>query len=240
VVMVDTIGSLFDTLLAVYRPTNLAYLSSARLASDNDSAPDGIRSLVRFPASAGATYLAVVDGVNGAQGVARINWALGRPPVPDPAATNVQELSVGSDTLLVLDSPGLVEAIPWPAYQWRFNGQDLPGAVSSNLVLQSVGPGQSGIYSLVLSNFAGSVTSLVAVVTVHPPLTLEQAHWTPLGQFTLAVRGEPGVVFVLETSANLVAWRSLVTNELPEGPFQFVDPGRPTGDRRFYRARGWR
>jgi alpha-tubulin suppressor-like RCC1 family protein len=62
-------------------------------------------------------------------------------------------------------------------YQWRKNGSNLTdsgevsGANSSTLTLTDVNPWDAGIYSVVVSNIAGSVNSLYAVLRV----------WTPSG-----------------------------------------------------------
>ncbi|MFO1500031.1 MAG: immunoglobulin domain-containing protein [Verrucomicrobiota bacterium] len=51
-------------------------------------------------------------------------------------------------------------------YQWRFNNNELSGETSESLVLSSVGPGHSGIYSVSISNPAGTTNSQPAAVTV--------------------------------------------------------------------------
>lgn len=64
-VIMHTNGSEFDTLLGVYRGTNLCHLTE--VASDNDSGT-GRASMVRFRARAGQTYRVVIDGRLGRQG----------------------------------------------------------------------------------------------------------------------------------------------------------------------------
>ena len=79
--IIDTLGSSIDTVLAVYTNDAGNLLSPLMfVACDNNGAPDGIRSLVRFPAQGGRDYLVAVDGVNGAQGVINLNWRLGSAP----------------------------------------------------------------------------------------------------------------------------------------------------------------
>ena len=68
----DTFGSSIDTVLATYTGTDL--LSLNLVASDNNGAPDGIRSLVRFPVQATEEYFVAVDGVDGATGLIQLNW----------------------------------------------------------------------------------------------------------------------------------------------------------------------
>jgi hypothetical protein len=73
---IDTIGSGFDTLLAVYTGSNVAALTA--VASNDDFAGPGA-SRVTFPAVAGATYRIAVDGYAGAAGSVVLNWSLLRP-----------------------------------------------------------------------------------------------------------------------------------------------------------------
>jgi hypothetical protein len=55
------------------------------------------------------------------------------------------------------------------AYQWRFNGQNLPGATNSLLAIAGMQASNAGIYTVVVTNIAGSVTSDIAGLTVATP-----------------------------------------------------------------------
>ncbi len=70
-VTVDTIGSNFDTLLAVYTGTVLTNLTL--LAANDDGAGINFNSRLTFAATAGVTYLIAVDGYNGASGGVVLN-----------------------------------------------------------------------------------------------------------------------------------------------------------------------
>ncbi|MCX6902202.1 MAG: hypothetical protein NTW03_01725 [Verrucomicrobia bacterium] len=52
-------------------------------------------------------------------------------------------------------------------YQWQFNDVDLPGANSSVLILTDLQASNEGLYRVVVTNAAGSVTSAVAELTVN-------------------------------------------------------------------------
>src|SRR5439155_1545255 len=54
------------------------------------------------------------------------------------------------------------------AYQWRFQGTNLPGATASTLSLSNLQTNQSGNYQAVVTNTGGAATSQVAVLTVIP------------------------------------------------------------------------
>ena len=89
--------------------------------------------------------------------------------------------------------------IPAPTYQWQRDGTNIPGAISSGLALSNVLLSDSGaIYTVVVSNDGGSVTSNAATLTVTPvapTITAQPANQTvPAGQsasFAVAATGAP-------------------------------------------------
>lgn len=71
---IDTVGSSFDTMMAIYTGS----WSSLKLVGSNDDVDfnnQNYRSRVSFSATAGTTYYVQVDGYNGANGTVRMNWA---------------------------------------------------------------------------------------------------------------------------------------------------------------------
>jgi alpha-tubulin suppressor-like RCC1 family protein len=58
-------------------------------------------------------------------------------------------------------------------YQWRFNGELIPGATQSNYTIASVQLVDAGSYDVVVSNAVGSMFSDSAVITVIPPGIVE-------------------------------------------------------------------
>ena len=92
-----------------------------------------------------------------------------------------------SDRLLRLGGSYLnsVEAeSPLPVrYQWRRDGQDLPGATNATVRIEDVPFGLAGVHQVVVRSDGGSITSAPALVTVaQPPTILVQ----PVGQMTVA------------------------------------------------------
>jgi hypothetical protein len=69
---VDTIGSSFDTLLAVYTGSSVSALA---LVAQNDDA-SGVQSRVTFTAVAGTSYSIAVDGYGGSTGSVTLHWSL--------------------------------------------------------------------------------------------------------------------------------------------------------------------
>lgn len=74
----DTIGSTFNTVLAVYlAPTGtFTYQDLVQLACNNDGVAPLGPSRVQLQVEAGEQIFVVVDGVNGARGIARLNYRL--------------------------------------------------------------------------------------------------------------------------------------------------------------------
>ncbi len=64
------------------------------------------------------------------------------------------------------------------SYQWQSNSVDIPGAVGPSLVINPATTNQSLAYRVIVTNALGSVTSLVANVTVQP--LLRSTALTPL------------------------------------------------------------
>ena len=78
-VEIDTLGSDFDTVLAVYTGNNLTTLTPVAM---NDDATDVFQSRVRFNAIVGSTYQIAIDGIEGEEGAINLNLR-GAPPAPD-------------------------------------------------------------------------------------------------------------------------------------------------------------
>jgi len=71
----DTLGSVFDTVLAAYIGDSVSQL--VEIAA-NDNAPGTTRSRILFTAAQGQTYHIAVDGAAGTAGQIILNWAFGQ------------------------------------------------------------------------------------------------------------------------------------------------------------------
>ncbi len=104
----------------------------------------------------GNRFVSLANGV-----VARI----GAEPLSPPQLTNSPpNLTVlaGSDLALTVGASGLSPL----RYTWLFNNSELPGATNSTLTISQATKAQAGLYSVVVTNFAGSITSSPALVRV--------------------------------------------------------------------------
>ncbi|MGI8565706.1 MAG: NF038122 family metalloprotease [Pyrinomonadaceae bacterium] len=91
--VIDTVGSGFDTTLAVYRGSSVAALSLVpNGANDDIILGEELQSRVTFSVTAGEIYHIVVDGFDGDFGNITLNWNISGAtptPTPTPAPTPV-------------------------------------------------------------------------------------------------------------------------------------------------------
>ena len=76
------------------------------------------------------------------------------------------------------------------AYQWQFNGLDLPNATNPTLTRSGIQTSNAGNYQLIITNIAGAATSSVAVLTVNGSLPILQ---TGPGSLTAAPGTAPSL-----------------------------------------------
>jgi hypothetical protein len=96
-----------------------------------------------------------------------------RPPPPPPTnyppviteQPRSQTVNAGANVAFGV----LASGTPPLRFQWRKDGANLANKTNATLYLNNVQTNQSGIYDVVVSNGAGSVTSAPATLTVNPP-----------------------------------------------------------------------
>ncbi len=177
VVTVDTIGSSFDTVLAVYTGSTLDTLTTVQT---NENGGANRTSLLSFQASTGTTYQIAVDGVNGLTGNIALNLTLSNTFAPSlimqPA--NIALTAGGNASL----SASFL-AYPPPTYQWQrlpagsgtwanlSEGAPYSGTATATLTVGSVNVGQSGdqFRCVVTNGLPPDATSNPATLTVTPP-----------------------------------------------------------------------
>ena len=93
----NTDGSSYDTVMAVFarNPTNAAMLT--QLACDNNGGLDHLDSALVIPVTIGQTNAILIDGVNGASGTLKLNYSL----VPKTTIKLLSTLGSGQNTLRV-------------------------------------------------------------------------------------------------------------------------------------------
>ncbi len=165
--VLDTFGSSFDTVLAVYTnaATPLHLTNLVEVASNDDAASSNLQSRLSFLASAGVTYQIAVDGYAAGEGgtvLFRLELTEADPwIVAHPQSRSIPE---GGSVTFGVSAAGSGA----PAIQWLFNDAPLSDQTNSSLVLSSVQPGDAGAYRASVSNHKGTVLSREAFLTILP------------------------------------------------------------------------
>jgi hypothetical protein len=165
---VDTIGSGFDTVIAVYvnNPTNVQTVTNLAWVVSDDDGAGYPWSRTNFNAVAGVSYQIAVDGYGSADaGTIVFHLHL---PNPNPVITNQpqsQVVNAGASAVFLVGAGG-----PGPLrFQWRREGTNLPGATAATLVVNNAQAADEGVYTVVVTNNAGAVTSAPVTLTVRTP-----------------------------------------------------------------------
>ena len=144
-----------------------------------------------------------------------------------------QRLVLGKNIVLNVSAAGTA---PFN-YQWRFNTTNLLNATNAIYTIQAVGTANTGNYSVIVSNLAGSVTSSNALLVVLVPPSL--AVQFVVGYPVLSLSGLSNNNFVVQytTKLNSTNWIMLQSlSNLPANPYLFLDPAGVVPPLRFYRA----
>jgi uncharacterized repeat protein (TIGR03803 family) len=144
-----------------------------------------------------------------------------------------QRVPLGDRASFIVSANGT----PPLAYQWKFNGTNLPGATNLSYVIAAVAATNTGNYSVVITNAAGSASSTNALLTVliPPALTLKILAGYPV----LYLNGMLSNNFLVQYNTNLgdTNWVTLLSlSNLLSNPYAFLDPAGSGEPARFYRA----
>jgi Immunoglobulin domain/FG-GAP-like repeat/Matrixin len=170
---ITTLGSDFDTVLAVYTGSSVSSLGT-EVASNDDVTMGVVRtSTVTFDAAAGTTYYIAVDGWGSTTesstytytGAITLNVNFSGPIYTLPTFTT-EPSSQSAVEGYPITLAAAASAKPDPTFQWQKNGANIAGATGSSYTISSVSPGDAGSYQVVATNDAGSTTSDAAVLTV--------------------------------------------------------------------------
>jgi hypothetical protein len=114
------------------------------------------------------------------------------------------------------------------SYQWLFDGANISGATAPSLTVTNVNAGTIGVYSVIVSNAAGSITSA-------------SANLASVGIAMFAgviVDGPIGSNYLIQSASSLNStdWTTLTNVALPTQPYIYIDYTSPTNPLQFYRA----
>ena len=117
VMIIDTRGSSFDTVLAVYIGPGNSFSTLTNVACNNDNSPEESWSQVILDVTAETMYYIAVDGVRGASGTVKLNYQLGDPlSITSQPQALVQVM--GSSATFTVGATGMAPL----NYQWLFSG----------------------------------------------------------------------------------------------------------------------
>jgi uncharacterized delta-60 repeat protein len=148
------------------------------------------------------------------------------PSVVTPPASSTAE--VGSLARFEVKAAGSAPL----AYQWIFNSAPLSGATTFALLLPSVQFSDLGVYTVVVTNAAGAVTSAPAMLQVIAPVERR-----PVPAIDLI--GDAGSLLNLDYASSLVPapnWLLLDTISLVSTSQLYFDVTAPMAPQRYYRA----
>jgi len=163
---VGTSGSTFDTLLGVYRGTNVALLTTE--ASDEDGG-GYFTSGVRFNAIKNRVYHFAIDGFFGQEGDFAFGWQMIDTPHMLPVITvQPQSQTVESNSPVTFTVEAIRvcgsghnacpqpshyphEQLPGLSVQWFFEGLPIPGETNYSLTIPNVQPDHVGHYTAQVS-----------------------------------------------------------------------------------------
>ncbi|MDX2175548.1 MAG: zinc-dependent metalloprotease family protein [Candidatus Sumerlaeia bacterium] len=167
---ITTVGSAYDTLLAVYTGNSVGALTG--VASNDDTS--GTTSSVTFAATGGTTYQIAVDGKGGATGLTTLNVALTASPIIETSLAAITE------SRLEGQSASRAFAIR------NAGGSTLSYTVSDNAPWLTVTPGsgtataEQDTVELTLSAAALSAGTYNAIVTITDALATNSPYEVPV------------------------------------------------------------
>jgi hypothetical protein len=123
------------------------------------------------------------------------------------------------------------------SYQWRFNGNAIPGATESSLTVANVQPENLGQYQVFINDITGGALSAPATLTLAGRPSLTDTRILTNGLFSLTVNGTAGSIYAIEGSPDLATWTEIGTVSNATGQVEFIDPASGSNSFQFYRAR---
>lgn len=203
VLRVSTEGSDFDTVLGIYSGPGTDFASLKVEAFDNNSGADGITSVASASVTKGSVYYIAVDGVKGITGTVKLSYDLAQAPAisRQPASQSVIVGASAAFFVEVTNTLSGASTTPTVSYQWLRDGLKLAGETNRALTIQKAGAADAADYTVLVSNFAGAVTSAAARLTVNTPLTIAtppESQTVKLGErasFQVVVSGTEPVTY---------------------------------------------
>ena len=173
---------------------------------------------------------------------------LGTPPKIDVQPVGIAVLEGGIAEFAVQVS--LSTVLTTTTFKWYRNGQEVNNGLNvtlltlNTLTIGNVQSGDAGVYTVVVRNASGSVTSapvnlvilLDTVTNIVSQVVTPLTHGMTANGFRVLFSGPRGSNFVIQASSDLANWSPISTNAAPEGTVDFTDTTALNRPQRFYRA----
>ena len=171
----------------------VASVTAANVGSYSVIVSNSVSSLTSTAAALTLTPVAVAPTITTQPRVESSN-VLSKPP-DVPAGSNVSLSVIASGTAPLI-------------YQWRKNDEPIIGATSPTYRLSSASTGDTGTYTVVVTNFVGSVTSTTIALTVNTPPSITSQ---PVSQAVAAGASASFTVVASGTAPLTYQWRKRVS-----------------------------
>ena len=151
------------------------------------------------------------------------------PPVITTAPAS-QIAAVGTNVAFAVAAAGTAPL----AYQWQFNGTNLPGATTSTLMLTNVQPAEAGNYTVLVTNVAGLAAGAAQLIPVLPPVSISVSGTS----VAVSLQSETGLNYTLQYKDTLADPACIpILPEVPGtgGTIILTDPS-PSPSGRLYRV----
>ena len=215
----DTFGSNFDTLLAVYTGSSVNILT--QVASNDDSG--GLQSQVTFTSVSGTTYYIAVDGYAGHTGNIILNWNLAIPQFGSLGVSISPQaaIDVGAQWRLIGTSSwhnsGDTEtgiAIGQYTIEFKYIAGWSKPANQAVTILNSQTIVTSGIYEQQSGNEVFHLLTTVPITTVPVGANLKGVTYCPVNKKVYVVSWQDGSEYLYVVDANTWTLENTITNQL--------------------------
>jgi uncharacterized repeat protein (TIGR01451 family) len=146
-------------------------------------------SLNNVQAADAGTYTVVVTNAAGSVTSGNAVLTVYVPPAIT-AQPGSQTVSAGANVTFGVTATGN----PAPSYQWRRNGVSISGATASSYTRNNVQSADVGVFSIIVSNLAGTATSTEAILALNAVIVFSDdfesgnmANWTSVASSALAI-----------------------------------------------------
>jgi hypothetical protein len=183
------------------------------------------------PGSAGGYSVVVSNAVGSVTSSVAILTIVVPPTITsDPADATVLD---GDPITFTVSATGTAPL----AYQWRKDGINIPSANGPSYAILAVHSSDEGLYSVVVTNMAGTATSLSARLRVSVAPFLASPRLRGDGAFEFILNGQTNRNYAIEFTVNFAGWTNL-SNVLVTNPqTTIIDATRSNAPTRFYRVR---